>query len=409
MKTSSYTSTVRNNVALLLMAAAALTLLTGNSRVQADVSRDSVTRVESFTYDVDGRSVFLGNLAGEIALSPARGNKIEITATVVAGGKNAKDNLDLVQFEDTTRNGRLELQTLYPVDDYDRFIYKGNGWGNSQSSFRYMGEKVKVGSGGRLRGGLEIHVDYDIQLPKGVTFSMTNGVGSITAVGIDGDVSLKSRSGTVSSNATSGELTLDTGSGGITGVDHTGDLSADSGSGRVKIRDVTGNVMADTGSGSISVENVGGRLSADTGSGSVTGINIGGKVSVDTGSGRVALAGVSGSLDVDTGSGSIDVKDWMGGSQLELDTGSGSISARGNFADVERMRVDTGSGSITLVSNATPNMRLDVSSSGIDVDFPNMSNVKSTRRSFRGTLGSGTGDGEIDSGSGSVTFRLGDI
>lgn len=409
MTTSSYIKSVRNNVAFVLLAVAALTLLTGNSAVQADVSGDSVTRVESFSYAPDGRSVTLGNLAGEITLSPSKSDNIEITATVVAGGKNAEDNLDLIAFEDSVRGNQLKLLTLYPVDDHDRFIYKSSGWGNSQSSFRYQGERVKVGSGRGLRGGIELHVDYDIQLPEGVTFSLTNGVGQITAVGVDGDIALKSRSGAVSTNATSGIFTLDTGSGAITGVKHSGDLSADSGSGRVKIRDVSGNVTADTGSGSISVENAGGRLSADTGSGSVTASNIGGQVNVDTGSGRVALDNISGSLNVDTGSGSIDVQNWAGGSELELDTGSGSIKASGNFANVERMRVDTGSGSVSLVSNTVPNMRLDVSSRGIEVDFPQMSNVKQSRSSFRATLGAGSGDGEIETGSGSVTFRLGEI
>ncbi|MFK8029183.1 MAG: DUF4097 domain-containing protein [Gammaproteobacteria bacterium] len=408
MKTNSYTKSVRNNLALVLMAAAALTMLTSNNMVSADVSRDSKTRVESFSYDVNGRSVTLGNIAGEITLSPSSSDKIEITATVVAGGRDAQDNLDLIKFEDVVERGVLKLRTVYPTDEYDKYIYQRKGGGNSSSSFRYQGEKVKVGSGRRFRDGLELHVDFDIQLPADVTFNLVNGAGQITAVGIDGDIKLKNRSGQVSSNNTSGDITLDTGSGAITGIQHRGDLSADSGSGRVKIRDVSGNVLADTGSGSISVENVGGEVNADTGSGRVDVRDAGGEVRVDTGSGRVTIDGATGSLNVDTGSGSIDIDNWMGGSDLDLDTGSGSISARGDFSAVERLKADTGSGSISLISNTVPNMKIDVSSRNIEVDFPDMSNIKQSRSSFRGTIGSGTGRGDLSSGSGRITFRQGD-
>ncbi len=410
MKTYLYTQSVRNKLALLLLAAAGFTLLTGTTLVRADVNRDSETRTESFSYDVDGRTVFLGNLAGEVTVSPSRGDKIEITATVVAGGDDARDNLDLISFEDEVKGKRLELRTVYPTDKYDTYLYDRRGFGNSRSSFRYQGEKVSVGSGRRMSKGLELHVDYDIKLPAGVTFTMTNGLGEMTAEGIDGDVTLKNKSGPVTSFNTSGDITLDTGSGAIKGTQHRGDFSADSGSGSVEVLDVSGNVSADTGSGSITVENVGGRLNADTGSGSVEASNIGDSASVDTGSGRVELMDVTGSINVDTGSGSIDIEAWKGGDSLDLDTGSGSISVRGDFGMVERLRADTGSGSISLVSNTMPNMKLNVSSRpGIDIDFPDMTNVKKTRTSFRATIGAGEGRGELDSGSGRVMFRLADI
>ena len=392
----------------VFLTGAVATMVVGNL-ARADVSRDSQTRTETFSYDPAGRTVFLGNLAGEISISASRSNNVEITATVVAGGDDAKSNLDLVGFEEGTANNRLELRTLYPVDDYDTFIYERKNGGNSQTNFRYQGEKIKVGSGRRMRDGIELHVDYDIQLPAGVSFTITNGMGEITVDGVDGDIRLKNKSGPITSTNTSGEIVLDTGSGSLTGSRHTGDFEADSGSGRVRVTDVSGNVEADTGSGSIEIENIGGELKADTGSGGVKARNIGGEVRVDTGSGRVVLDEVNGSISVDTGSGSIDIDGWSGGSRLDLDTGSGSISVHGNFASVERMRVDTGSGSVALVSNTMPNMKLSVSSRGMEIDFLDMTDVKQSRSSFRGTLGAGAGRGEIDTGSGSVSFRLGDI
>ncbi|MEM7083464.1 MAG: DUF4097 family beta strand repeat-containing protein [Pseudomonadota bacterium] len=399
------TRTARQLYAWVLMAAAVAVLIFGSAN--ADVNRDSETRVEAFSYEVNGRTVFLGNLAGEITLSAARGDEVEVTATVVAGGRDARDNLALVSFEDETKNGRLVLRTLYPTDEYDTYLYDRDGRGSSRTSFRYNGEKVVVGHGRRVRDGIELHVDYDIKLPVGVNFIVNNGMGQITAEGIDGEFHLKNKSGPVSASNTAGTIKLDTGSGSITGVQHRGDLVADSGSGRVKISDVSGNVLADTGSGSITADNVGGELRADTGSGSVQARNVQGEVFVDTGSGRVTLNDVGGSLSVDTGSGSIDVEDWRGGDELELDTGSGSVSVRGNFANVDRLRVDTGSGSVSLVSSTVPNMKLNVSARpGIDVDFPDMTDVKKSRSSFRGTIGAGSGSGEIDTGSGKVSFRL---
>lgn len=393
----------------VFIAGAAASLIFG-SLARADVNRDSQTRTESFSYDPDGRAVFLGNLAGEITISPSRSGNVEITATVVAGGSNAKENLDLVSFEDDPSGDRLELRTVYPTDKYDAFIYERENGKNWQSSFRYQGERVKVGSGRRMKDGIELHVDYDIKLPSNVSFTVTNGLGEINAEGIDGDIRLRNSSGPITTTNTAGHIVLDTGSGALTGTRHTGDFEADSGSGRVRITDVSGNVTADTGSGAIAVENVGGELNADTGSGGVTARNVGGEIRVDTGSGRVTLDDVSGSILVDTGSGSIDIEGWRGGSRLDLDTGSGSVSVRGNFAVVERMRVDTGSGSVSLVSNTVPNMRLEVSSRpGMDIDFPDMQDVRKSRGSFRATIGDGSGRGEIETGSGSVAFRLAEL
>ncbi len=398
-----------HRIACYLFLSGAIATMVFGSLARADVSRDSQVRTETFSYDPAGRTVFLGNLAGEINILPSRTNKVEISATIVTGGKDARANLDLVSFEEETSNNRLEFRTLYPVDDFDTFLYERKGSGNSRTNFRYQGKKVTVGSGRRMKDGIELHVDFEIRLPADVSFTVTNGMGEINADGVDGDIRLKNKSGPVKTTNTSGEIVLDTGSGALTGTRHTGDLEADSGSGRVRVSDVSGDVSADTGSGSIEVENIGGNLNADTGSGGVKARTIGGKIRVDTGSGRVTLAEVSGSISVDTGSGSIDIDDWTGGERLDLDTGSGSVSVRGNFASVERMRVDTGSGSVEMVSNTMPNMKLHVSSRGMEVDFPDMTDVKKSRSSFRGTLGAGTGRGEIDTGSGSVSFRLAEI
>jgi len=366
--------------------------------VKADADR------KEFVYDLGERRAVLRNLAGEVELFASSSNQLRIVANIVSdktkfGGQNP------IIFEIDDGRGDLVINTKYPLDDYDAIIYRPDGRKyRSNTTTRYLGERVKVTSRS-VSGGARVHVDYQVYVPSGATFRLINAVGNISVNDVNGDFDLDASTGNISVNNTQGDIELDTGSGGLRVSNHIGDVSADTGSGGVSVADVSGNVMVDTGSGSVKINGAQGSVQVDTGSGSIDIVGAYGGVEIDTGSGGVDIETVTGDLLVDTGSGSIVVKDWSDGSRLALDTGSGKVQVAGDFSRVQNMDIDTGSGSVKLVSTTQPSMRLVVSAnSGINIDVPEMSDVKSSRSRFRGKLGEGAGKGVIDTGAGSVSF-----
>ncbi|HEX6930207.1 MAG TPA: hypothetical protein VF267_13210 [Gammaproteobacteria bacterium] len=333
------------------------------------------------------------NLAGSVLLKGSNAREIVVKATFFGEARDAekaRDHAGLLSLAIETEGKRVGITTVYPVNDYDEYIYQRDGdgdgglfgWG-SNTTTTYMDERVSVRSGG---DGLAVHVDYEILVPEGVTVTFDNKVGAIRAENVDG------------------KLRLDTSSGAIAISGGSGDVVADTGSGEIDVSDRTGNVSADTGSGAVTVQKVKGNVDADTGSGGVDVRDVTGDVRADTGSGGVDMENITGSIWADTGSGGVDGRNLQNVRELEVDTGSGSAELEGDFSKLERLMIDTGSGGVRMKTHGTLNMHLTVSagSGGVRVDLPEMKNVRTGRGEFEATIGNGKGRGVIDTGSGGV-------
>lgn len=332
------------------------------------------------------------NLAGSVLVKGTDDKEIVIRATRVAEGRDAAEAQrfgEMLKLDSATHGKRVEITTVYPVNEYDEYVYhrddRGRGlfdWGSSTTT-TYMGERVAVRSGG---SGLAAHVDYEVLVPAGVAIVFDNKVGRIRAENVDD------------------RLRLDTSSGEIDVTGGTGEVIADTGSGEISVSDREGDVSADTGSGGVTVNKVRGKVDADTGSGGVDIRNVVGDVRIDTGSGGADLENVTGSIWVDTGSGGVDGRNLQNVRELEIDTGSGSAELEGDFSKLEYMMIDTGSGGVRIRTAGTLNMQLTASagSGGVRVDLPDMKNVRTGRGEFEATIGNGKGRGVIDTGSGSV-------
>lgn len=333
------------------------------------------------------------NLAGGVKLRGTSGNELIVKATMngEAGSVDeARRFAEMLSLDIKTVGKRVEIVTVYPVAEYDEYIYhRGSdalgglfSWG-SRSTTTYMGERVSVRSSGK---GIAAHVNYEVQVPKGVAVTFDNKVGVILAENVEG------------------RLRLDTSSGAIKVDGGSGEVIADTGSGEIEVLNRSGNVSADTGSGGVTVRKVEGEVEIDTGSGGADVIDVVGDVRVDTGSGGVDLENVTGSVWVDTGSGGVDGRNLQNVRELEIDTGSGSAELEGDFSKLERMMIDTGSGGVRMKTKGTLNMRLSVSagSGGVRVDLPEMKNVRTGRGEFEAEIGTGKGRGVIDTGSGGV-------
>lgn len=333
----------------------------------------SVSAQASGTYTLTGGIVSVYNLAGVVDIQG--GNTSGVRVEVQAGGADANELV-----VETGPIGDAEtLRVIYPSD---RVYYRGsNGFhGNTEISVRDDGTFSDHGSrwrgGRRIRissrgSGLDAHANMRITVPVGQRVNVYLGVGELTVDNVDGNLNVDTGSGRVRSTRTKGILTIDTGSG------------------SVDVRDAEGDVSVDTGSGSVDVTNVRGqRLSVDTGSGSVSG----GTIDVR-------------SLEIDTGSGGITLNALSTVDAL-LDTGSGSVELD-LMRDIDNLEIDTGSGGVTIVHTADlgAELSLESGSGGIDFDTP-VTVRRFDRSSLTGSIGDGRGRIHIDTGSGSIRFRV---
>lgn len=311
------------------------------------------------TFRFDSEELVVANLIGAVTVAGGSQDGFEVVIDV--RGEDA--TADLLEFE--VAEGREgSLTVVFPVDEHDRYRYPELGRGSSTISVhrnrREDGswlKKVFSGLGGdRIRvsgrrSGLAVWADMTITVPEGRSLSVTNGVGTVTARNIDGD------------------LLLDTSSGAVEVETMRGDLVVDTGSGAVKVDDVRGNVLVDTGSGGVTVTAVRGNLNVDTGSGGVTARRIeADEAKIDTGSGSVVLEldrMGRGEFIVDTGSGGVElVLPNDASARIEIETGSGGIRNRIENAQIRhkdrgelrmtvgdgaaRVHVDTGSGGVEI-------------------------------------------------------------
>lgn len=360
--------------------------LAADQRVSEEFTRTFETR--------EGQVIDLENLAGRLEVVGTSGRELTVRATIVAGGddeEEARELLGMMELTAQETGGRIAIRANYPVDEFNSYYYErpDQRWGgNSETQTRYQGERVRVTSS---RRGVDLHVDFVLEVPAGVDLRAENVVGLVTLQDVDA------------------HALIDTGNGDIRSVGGRGDVRFDTGSGAVDVRGHEGDVEADTGSGSVTIEDVDGDVSADTGSGSVEIYDVRAeRIVADTGSGSVDLRDVTGSLWVDTGSGRVDAEGLIAGERIEIDTGSGGAELSGDLSAVRELDIDTGSGGVRIRTSHLPSWRLeiDTGSGGITVDLPELERVRSDRGYFRGIVGGGEGLAVIDTGSGGVRISM---
>ncbi len=345
------------------------------------VSAAEVSKEIELNFKSSNDLIVIQNLAGKIQVNPSSDNEVHISGTVTAAADNKKDAeelLESIQFDTDKKSNSTIISVEYPINDYSGFIYNPNkersSWGNWSNSSYYMGKKIKVAGKpkGLLAKWADVHTDLIIELPA-EQYSKVKLI-----------------------------------SGGIEAQDLNNDITLDTSSGKIRITNSEGKLNADTGSGSVTIEDFSGFVKADTGSGSISITNANGDVDADTGSGSIKINNVTGDVKADTGSGSVTVNDYLGGEKLEIDTGSGSVRVNGDLGNINDLEVDTGSGSVKLVSTHAPSLRIDIDtgSGGVNVNLPNLEVRKDKGGEFIGTAGDGRGTASIDTGSGSVSFRM---
>jgi hypothetical protein len=311
-------------------------------------------RTETFRFQ--GRSLFVGNLIGEIKVEGHDGDAFLVEVEV--GGADAERFAPkLIELQ----GQRARLEIAFPVERQRKYVYPPLGRGRTtiqvgtrrEDSRGWLRELLDAVTGERIeisgRGsGVEVWADVIVRVPKGRVLELEHGVGEVSATGIDGELSFDLMSGAVSADGVRGRLDISTGSG------------------DVDLADIAGELEVDTGSGDVTVTR------AD-----------------------------SPVLTVDTGSGQVDLSD-VRARRLLIDTGSGAVTAEGVAAD--SAVIDTGSGSITLLvpSYASAEVQADTGSGGIQVDLRDFETLHRERDALRIRLGRGEANVRLDTGSGSI-------
>jgi hypothetical protein len=333
------------------------------------------------------------NLIGEVRVTKQEGSQFDVVVHVQ--GKDANRERIYVCLDEEN------LVVHYPLAEGTHFVYPNLGPGsrstftwNPEGGVIHYGVKDLLGIGDhrkitvtRRGGDPEMWADIEVRVPAKGRLDIVDGVGSLNAENVEGDLKLEVQSGPVMAERI------------------VGDLFADTGSGSVTVDTVNGRVKADTGSGRVTVDNVNGDLDVDTGSGSVSVSGAhGAKIHADTGSGSVRLEDIAcDNLTVDTGSGQIEVERGAIGSG-SFDTGSGGVKLVLDQLRGGPIHVDTGSGSVFLDLPSDPSATVSASTAGggIRVELENVDWVKNEHDDKRFRIGKGEAHISLETGSGSI-------
>jgi hypothetical protein len=188
----------------------------------------------------------------------------------------------------------------------------------------------------------------------------------------------------------------------ITGLE--GPVSAAAGSGSLTLGDIGGDVEARAASGSIRIDGVAGNLSVKTGSGSIDALAVRGAIEASAGSGGIELEqSGEGDVSVHSGSGGVRLRGVRGG--LSVSTSSGSIRVQGEMVRDWSLEASSGGITVELPPEASFELDAQTGSGSIDTERPLTVTGRMSRRSLRGSVGSGGPRLEIETSSGSIVIR----
>lgn len=179
-------------------------------------------------------------------------------------------------------------------------------------------------------------------------------------------------------------------------------VTASTGSGKMEVERVHGPAKLHAGSGNVTANGIDERVEAETGSGSVDLSMIQGDVLAHTGSGHIKLERV-GSVDANTGSGGMEILDMKG--RLRAEAGSGSVHVEGT--PTGDWKIETGSGSVTLRigGNTGFDLRAHTGSGEIQADLPVTISGRQERHQLNGKVRGGGPLIDVRTGSGSVRIE----
>lgn len=243
---------------------------------------------------------------GDVTVSQATGNQVEVRAEKVRGATN-----DIGFVVERSGNDVL-ICAVY--DDDDECTQRG-----VRTSRRWRGSSPRL--------------EVTIRIPAGVRVQAQTGNGDVEVTNAGADAIASSGNGEVEVNGVAGELTAASGNGRVTVENARGPVRASSGNGDITVRTAVGPVTASSGNGDLYV-------TMDTLRGTED-------MEFTTGNGRIVLtipANFSGEIDASTGNGSV-VTDFP----IQVTGRISRTRVRGTIGEGgRRVRLVSGNGSIEL-------------------------------------------------------------
>ena len=228
-----------------------------------------------------GATISIANVSGDIHI-----NGYDGTAVTVAGFKEGRDR-DVVEVEDLSSSGRVELRAKYPRNC------------NCDASIR-----------------------FEVRVPRSVSFNFDE---------------ISTASGNIHAEGLSGRMDVHTASGNVTLQGVSGEIRANSASGNVRVREAAGTVNANTASGNVEVE--------------LTRLEGAGDLRFSSASGDVTVrlpSSVDADVEMSTASGSIETNF---PNEVKDDRYGSGKRARGRLGSGSRLlRISTASGDVSLKS-----------------------------------------------------------
>jgi DUF4097 and DUF4098 domain-containing protein YvlB len=219
-------------------------------RVRQERGRHEESEKINRTIRIGGSGeVIVSNLSGDITITRASGNDVQIEAVKVAHGRDAADAremLQMVRVDITERGSRVEARAVYPSQQ---------------------------GGNGQQRRHFSVSVNYTIAAPAGTRVSARTLSGDVKVTDIRGDISAESYSGDVTISGAERIIRAETKSGDVQILNSSSEVAfeARTMSGNVTLRQVkaprfeagsiSGNVLiADVNTPRIEAQSISGNI-----------------------------------------------------------------------------------------------------------------------------------------------------
>jgi hypothetical protein len=167
-------------------------------------------------------------------------------------------------------------------------------------------------------------------------------------------------------------------------------------------------LVARSGDGSITIARVAGRVDLNTEDGSISASDIAHVLKVHTGDGSIRLDDITGVVDIETEDGGVGLTGKLTAVRLRTADGSVTVRAEPGSTATAAWEIRTGDGGIhiDLPDGFGANLDANTADGTVRLDGLTLTTTgEVTKRSLRGTLGSGGEALKLRSGSGSITVR----
>ncbi len=313
--------------------------LTSSASAQRSYDYDEVVE-ESFKTR-PGQTLTLRSDLGSVRIAGASGN--EVIIRVIKG----VDNVD-----------KRKAQEIF--DRFELSFDQNNRGVEIEGEYNRPGNWLQRGN---------LHVEYEIQVPRSFGVEVQTSGGSIRVAEIHGDAAIKTSGGSIDVSEIDGRVEANTSGGSITAAK------------------IEKNATLHTSGGSITVRDMAGPVTCNTSGGSITAHIVRGDLQAHTSGGGIRLSQLYGAVDARTSGGSIDAElAVQPDGPVTLKTSGGSVT----------LRMDPG---------LQADINAEASGGSVRTEVPVEVIGKAERGSLHGTLNGGGPLLTLRSSGGSVNIR----